>query len=137
FEDIVEKYDSLPDHIRDNILFTGYASEDDKFTLFKHAHAFVLPSFTEGLGIQSIEAMSYGIPVVTTNIDAIPEVVGDAALLINNPYDIHEIAEALIRICNDMELRARLVAAGQNKYEDFTFKIFQKRVGASLQRIAK
>ncbi|HET6925212.1 MAG TPA: glycosyltransferase family 1 protein [Candidatus Saccharimonadales bacterium] len=137
FEEIVDKYESLPDHIRENILFTGYASEDDKFTLFKHAHAFVFPSFTEGLGVQNIEAMSYGIPVLSTNVDAIPEVAGDAALLVNNPYDVHEIADALVRICNDEALRKKLIEAGMHKYQNFTFEKFQQRVGHSLNRLGK
>ncbi len=135
FEDIVDKYDSLPAHVRDHILFTGYVSEDDKFTLFKHAHAFVFPSYYEGIGVQILEAMAYGIPVMTSNKGALPEAGGDAALYINNPYDTREIADALVRICKDTELRKTLVEKGMNRNREFSFDKFKERVSAALNSV--
>lgn len=137
FEQIAESYEALPKHIRDQILFTGYTPEDDKFTLFKHARAFVLPSFSEGLGVQNIEAMSYGIPTLSTAVGAIPEMAGDAALLVKNPYDVHEIAEALVKISTDDDLRAKLIEKGKDRYKHFTFAKFQQRVSESLSKLTK
>ncbi len=76
--------------------------------------------------------MSYGIPVLTTRRGALPEAAGDAALYIENPYDIHEIAAGLIKITNDTAFRAGLVDRGKHKYQDFTFNKFKHRVAQAL-----
>ncbi len=135
FEQLIDKYEALPQHIQNNVLFTGFVSEEDKFTLFKNARAFVFPSFYEGIGIPVIEAMSYGIPVLTTRTGALPEAAGNGAFYIENPYDVQEIAHGLIRITKDENLRKQLVSNGSSIHKDFTFSKFKQRVGKSLQRI--
>lgn len=135
FEQLKVKYKALPAHIRKNIIFTGFISEDDKFTLFKNARAFVFPSFYEGIGVIVIEAVSYGLPVLTSRRGALPEAAGDAALYIENPYDVHEIAEGLVKISFDEKLRKNLSAASKDVAHNFTFELFKERVANALKTI--
>lgn len=137
FEDIVDRYESLPDHIRNQVLFTGFVSEEDKFTLFKNARAFVFPSFYEGIGLPVIEAMSYGIPVLTTRKGALPEAAGEAALYVENPYDIPEISEGLVHISNDTVLREKLATLGKDKHKDFSFAKFKEHVSKALSLLER
>ncbi|HEV2412534.1 MAG TPA: glycosyltransferase family 1 protein [Candidatus Saccharimonadales bacterium] len=136
-EDIVEIYESLPGHIQDNVLFTGFISEEDKFTLYKNALIFTFPSFSEGFSITVLEAMSYGIPVLTSRGGALPETAADAALYVENPYDIHEIAEKMVELANNRALRTRLSELGRERQRQFTFKHFKDKVGDSLKRLEK
>jgi glycosyltransferase involved in cell wall biosynthesis len=72
--------------LRDKIRFPGYITSSDLPTVYNLAEAFVFPSFYEGFGLPVLEAMACGIPVVTSNVSSVPEVAGDAAVLIN-PFD--------------------------------------------------
>ena len=83
---------------KEDIIFTGYVSEQELSNLYKNAELFILPSLYEGFGFPILEAMSYGIPVITSNISSMPEIAGNAALLINNPSDPNEIAEAMRKL---------------------------------------
>lgn len=137
YKTIMAKYKSLPSHIRDNIIMTGYVSESDKFTLFKYANAFVFPSFYEGIGLQIVEALSYHLPVLTSQVGALVEAAGNAALYVKNPYNVHEIAEGLVRIVNDTALREQLVTAGDKQCIQFTFDKFQDRVTHALDKLKR
>ena len=105
----------------EDIIFLGYVSKKEKEILYSLASAFVYPSFYEGFGFPPLEAMSYGLPVVCSNISSLPEVVGDGALLIN-PYKTEEIAEALGLILNDRDIRAHFAARGYERAKLFTWE---------------
>jgi glycosyltransferase involved in cell wall biosynthesis len=94
-----------------DIIFTGYLSEQDTPVLMKGAHAFVFPSIYEGFGMPPLEAMACGTPVITSNVASLPEVVGDAALLVN-PFSVESIAEAIGKIIQDECLRTSLSQKG-------------------------
>src|SRR5919199_5790595 len=79
----------------DNVVFTGQFREEDKAPLLSAATVFVFPSLYEGFGIPVLEAMACGTPVVTSNLSALPEVAGDAGLLVD-PYDADAICDALV-----------------------------------------
>lgn len=98
----------------------GYVPASDREALFKGAQALVLPSFDEGFGIPALEAMSAGVPVVVSNRGALPEVVGDAGLLID-PDDTESLAAALERIIGDSELRAACARRGLERARQFTW----------------
>lgn len=85
-------HDDHPD-----IVFTGFIDEDDKAAVIKHARAFMYPSFFEGFGIPLLEAMKCGTPVITSNTSSMPEVIGNAGLLIN-PNFPDAIADAMEKI---------------------------------------
>ena len=88
--------------------------------LFNAARIYFHPSYYEGFGIPLLEAMVVGTPVVTSNISAMPEVVGSAAILAS-PADPSSLAEALRQVDGDEVLRQRLVAAGHRRHQEFTW----------------
>lgn len=93
------------------VRFAGYVAPEDLPALFGAATAFVFPSLFEGFGLPPLEAMVCGAPVVCSDAASLPEVVGDAALLID-PLSPDDLAAALRRLLDDADLRARLRAAG-------------------------
>jgi glycosyltransferase involved in cell wall biosynthesis len=89
------------------ILFTGRVADADLAALYSGARAFVFPSLGEGFGLPPLEAMRCGTPVVCSSAPALPEVVGDAALLVD-PLDVEALIAALRDVINDDALVARL-----------------------------
>jgi glycosyltransferase involved in cell wall biosynthesis len=76
------------------------------------ADAFVFPSFAEGFGMPNVEAMACGCPVITTPGFAIREIVGDAAYIVEDPYDAVALSEAMHRVISNGQLRAHLIERG-------------------------
>ena len=107
--------------LEDAVRFVGYVAPQDLSALYGAATAFVYPSLFEGFGLPPLEAMACGTPVVTSNISSLPEVVGDAALLIN-PRSASDLAAALRRLLDDDELRLRLRAAGPRRAALFSWE---------------
>lgn len=137
FEKIYEKYESLDKSVQKNILFTGYISESDKYTLLKHARAMVWPSVYEGIGLPIIEAFANDLPVLTSRRGAIPEAGGEAALYVENPYDVGEIVEKMKQIVHDEELRKKLAAHADAQVAKFTPAKFQKRFLRAISPLIK
>ncbi|MCI5157275.1 MAG: glycosyltransferase family 1 protein [Candidatus Electrothrix sp. AUS1_2] len=108
--------------IKNNIVFTGYISDDELYTLYKKSVAFVFPSIYEGFGIPIIEAMALGTPVITTSDGgATKEVAGEAALFFKK-YDDDELAEKMNIIASDEKIREQLIKSGKQRAENFTWK---------------
>jgi glycosyltransferase involved in cell wall biosynthesis len=107
---------------RENIIFTGYVPEKELPALYSDARCFVYPSYFEGFGIPALEAMRCGTPTITSNRTCFPEVVGDAALMVD-PFDEAAIAAGLLRILSDKQLREELMAKGLNRAAQFDWKI--------------
>ena len=105
----------------DDVILTGYASDQDLPKLYRQATAFVYPSLFEGFGLPPVEAMACGTPVVTSNVSSLPEVTGDAALLVD-PLDQSSIESALLKIVGDEALRARLREQGIQQAKRFTWR---------------
>lgn len=97
--------------IESDVIFTSYVAAADLPALYSGASVFVFASFFEGFGSPPLEAMACGVPVVASKRPAFPEVLGDAALLID-PTEPREIARAIERIVHDAQLRAQLIARG-------------------------
>jgi glycosyltransferase involved in cell wall biosynthesis len=98
-------------NIEDRVIKTGWIGEEDLPCLYASADAFIFPSFYEGFGIAPLQAMASGVPVVASRVSSIPEVVGDAALLIN-PHDVNDLSAAMERIIVDRQLRDQLISRG-------------------------
>ncbi len=94
-----------------DIILTGYVPEADLPALYTGALCFVYPSYFEGFGLPPLEAMQCGAPVIAGNRTSLPEVVGDAGLLVD-PFDEHAFTSALARLLDDAPLRAALRAKG-------------------------
>jgi glycosyltransferase involved in cell wall biosynthesis len=97
--------------LADQVVLVGYVPDDDLPTLYRNATVFVYPSLYEGFGLPPLEAMACGTPVITSNVSSIPEVVGDAGILID-PYNTTEIARAIASVLNNEELRESLRTSG-------------------------
>jgi glycosyltransferase involved in cell wall biosynthesis len=103
-----------------HVEYRGYVPAAEREALFKGAQAFVLPSFDEGFGIPALEAMSAGVPVVVSNRGALPEVVGDAGLLVD-PDDVESLTAALDRLIGDPTLRASCARRGLERARPFSW----------------
>lgn len=112
---------NVSENIRDKILFTGYVEDQDLPCLYTLAKLFVLPSYYEGFGIPLLEAMSCGTPVITSNISSMPEITGNAALLVN-PNHPNDIAEAITKILTDKELYLSLQEKARQRASMFSWK---------------
>ncbi len=112
--------DSLAIPAAERVVRTGYVSPEVRAALLSSASAFVYPSLYEGFGFPPLEAMHAGVPVVATRGGAIPEVVGDAALLVD-PGDADGLAEAMIAAVTDEAVRSRLVASGRKRLACFSW----------------
>ena len=87
-----------------DIIFISYASQNDLLFLYNAAELFIFPSFYESFGLPPLEAMACGTPVITSSRGAIPEVVGNAAYLIN-PRKGEDLKEAITKLLNDQSLK--------------------------------
>lgn len=103
-----------------NIYLTGFIDEEDKALLYQHALAFLYPSFYEGFGLPILEAMQCGTPVITSNATAMPEVAGQAALLVN-PNDPKELKNAIHELYRDEALRENLSKKGFQQAAKFSW----------------
>jgi glycosyltransferase involved in cell wall biosynthesis len=118
----VHRY-KLHKHVR----FFGFVPESTLAVLYRLATVFVFPSLYEGFGLPPLEAMASGTPVVTSNVSSLPEVVGDAALLID-PYDAAAIAQGLRQALTDESLRTALIARGLERAKGFSWETSVRRV---------
>jgi glycosyltransferase involved in cell wall biosynthesis len=125
----------LPGGVRARVVLTGYVSEQQKVALLTGATALVYPSLYEGFGLPVLEAMSCGTPVVTSNVSALPEVAGEAALLID-PRHPDEIAAGMQRLLEDEALRASLAGAGRVRAAAFRWEETADRTSAVLHSAA-
>jgi glycosyltransferase involved in cell wall biosynthesis len=91
-------------NLENSIIFTGRLSEEELLALYQAADLFIDPSLYEGFGLQVVEAMACGIPVITSNLTSLPEIVGDAAILVN-PTDIDSLTSAMVRVLTDSRLQ--------------------------------
>jgi len=107
--------------IEDKVIFTGYVPNEDLVLFYNCADLFVYPSFYEGFGIPVLEAMSCGTPVITSNISSLPEVAGDAAILVD-PKSVEEIANAMYKVLVDVNLREEMIEKGLKQAAQFSWK---------------
>jgi len=106
-----------------------YVRPSTLITLIRGARAVVFPSLYEGFGLPVLEAMTLGTPVVTSREASLPEIAGDASLLVD-PYDADDIARAITTIVNDADLRAELSRRGRLQATKFTVERYRERVDA-------
>jgi glycosyltransferase involved in cell wall biosynthesis len=114
--------------------FTGPVPEEKLPSLYRGAEALVFPSLYEGFGLPLLEAMACGIPVLTANTTALPEVAGGAAVLVD-PTSVELIAEAMERIVSDTSLRQRLKEDGIVRAAQFSWTKTVSRVREVLVEI--
>jgi len=115
-----------------DIRVTGYISDDEWSELLAHAMVYAYPSPYEGFGLPALEAMAAGVPVISSNRAALPEVCGDAALYFD-PMDVDAMAASLIAILSDSNLRSKLIASGTENLKRFSWETAARQTLAVYQ----
>ena len=118
YDDLFQLANSLNSQ---DIVFTGYIDETEKSIFLAGADFFVYPSLYEGFGVPILEALSFSLPTITSNLSSMPEVAGDAALLIN-PNSEEEMLAAFLKFATDKELRDIIVSKCKPQVEKFSWR---------------
>lgn len=126
-ENLTCKIDSLK--LNGEVLLTGYAPYDDLPYLYSGADLFVYPSVYEGFGLPPLEAMRCGTPVITGDRSSLPEVVGDAGIMVD-PYKPEAFADAISRVLADESLRMEMARKGLDQSQKFTWETTARQVDA-------
>ncbi|MCK4588700.1 glycosyltransferase family 4 protein, partial [Candidatus Woesebacteria bacterium] len=132
YESIFEKTNKLG--LKDSVIFTGFIPEEDKPALIAGAKVFALPSFWEGFGMDALNAMACGIPVVVSKIEAFREVVGEAGALVD-PYDVGSIAENIEKVFSMSKIEYnKLVDRGLAQAKKFSWEKTARKTLAILEK---
>ena len=124
-----------------HVEYVGYVAPDAREALFKGARLFVLPSFEEGFGLPALEAMSAGVPVVASNRGSLPELVGDAGLLID-PDEPESVTTAMLTLLTDAAVHAECARRGLERSRRFTWtqtardvrRAYEQAIAARVER---
>jgi len=125
----VARIDQL--HLRGRVIFLPLDSTEALAEAYRGASGFLFPSLYEGFGLPPLEAMACGVPVLTSNVCSLPEVVGHAAVLVN-PLDVEDIAQGIRQIALDFELGARLRQCGIQQAKKFSWEETAKRTANAI-----
>jgi len=117
------------------VRFLGYLPEETLAVMYRLAGVFVFPSLYEGFGLPPLEAMASGTPVVTSNVSSLPEVAGNAAVLVD-PYDPDAIADGIERVLTDDKLRRDLRAKGLARARQFSWETSVRRVREIYEQVS-
>lgn len=129
-------FDTLKNPVlRDRVHLLGYVTDAQLRALYARASLYVHPSLYEGFGLTVLEAMASGTPVITANRTSLPEVAGEAALLID-PRDTKRLAEAMGHLCQDSELAVRLSRKGIERARCFDWRDCARKVGAVYDEVS-
>lgn len=119
---------------KEKIIFTGRLSDEEAGKLMGSATALILVSLYEGFGVPIVEAMQCGVPVITSNVSAMPEVAHDAAMLVN-PFSVDDIAQAMLKIVDDENNRKCLIEKGLKRVQSFSWDISAKKTWKVIEKI--
>jgi glycosyltransferase involved in cell wall biosynthesis len=120
--------------LENKVRFLGRVTELELITLYSMADVFVFPSFFEGFGVPLVEAMACGAPVITSNTSSLPEVAGDAAILID-PHNTVQIARAMLQVLESDQLRDELQKKGYARAQYFTWPKSASKMLSVYQRL--
>jgi glycosyltransferase involved in cell wall biosynthesis len=118
------------------LIFTGYVPQEDLVALYNAADLFVYPSLFEGFGLPPLEALACGTPVIAANTAALPEVVGEAGVLVD-PREVDGLAAAMARVLGDEALRQRLRVQGPERAARFSWDATARTIVDAYRRAAK
>ncbi|MCL5960394.1 MAG: glycosyltransferase family 4 protein [Chloroflexi bacterium] len=133
WDDVFRKVRDL--NLDDDVVFAGYVPEADLPALYNLADLFVYPSLYEGFGLPVAEAMACGTPVVTSNTSSLPEIVGEAGLMVA-PTEVEALADSIERALTDAALRDRMRVAGLAQSAKFTWQKAAKSLVGVYQKAA-
>lgn len=121
---------------KDRIITTGYVSDEELTRLYSQAVCFVYPSLYEGFGIPVLEAMSSGVPVITSKVSSLPEAGGEAVYYIN-PYNIDDIRKALIEVTKNENVRNKLIKRGFQQVKKFSWIKSARKLNLLYEQLVK
>jgi glycosyltransferase involved in cell wall biosynthesis len=121
---------------KDEIILPGYLSTDDAVEYMQAAFALVYPSLFEGFGVPVLEALHCEIPVITSNVSSLPEVVGEAGILVD-PNSEKDIATAMQKLTNDTALRNQLIENGKIQKNKFSWDKSAETIYSELKKLLK
>src|SRR5205823_837270 len=122
--------------MQNDVRFLGFVPIETLRIFYDVAQIFIFPSLYEGFGLPPLEAMAHGTPVVTSNTSSLPEVVGNAAVLVN-PDNVFEIMRALHRVLLDQGLRDKLKLRGYEQAKRFSWDASARQIHRVYQEIAE
>ena len=122
--------------VEDVVRFIGRVAEEDKVALYQQARAFLYPTLYEGFGLPALEALACGVPVVGSNASSVPEIVGDAGILID-PQDARAMAGALIAVCTDDALHDELSERALKQAAKFSWERCARETVAAYESIMR
>jgi glycosyltransferase involved in cell wall biosynthesis len=120
YESIFAELTGNDEAVRSRITFTGRVDDEDMAVLYSGAVAFVFPSLFEGFGLPPLEAMQCGVPVITSNTSSLPEVVGDAGIMVD-PQDGDALCQAMLKLASDGNLRASMSQNSLQQAKQFSW----------------
>lgn len=121
--------------IENKVIFLDFVKREDLGVLYKNAKFLVLPSLYEGFGIPVVEAMSLSLPVVVSNISSLPEIVGEAGILVD-PYEIDSIVQGMEKALNlDQNERNRIIEKGKEQSKIFSWDLCVKKTLQVLEEV--
>ena len=127
----IDKYQQITRDlgIEKRVQILSSLNDEDVVALYNGCRCFVFPSLYEGFGLPILEAMQCGVPVITSNVSACPEVAGDSAILVD-PNNVGQIASAMDQVCSDDTLRKQLIEKGQQRAKHFGWDKFAQEMKA-------
>ncbi|MBP9719241.1 MAG: glycosyltransferase family 4 protein [Candidatus Levybacteria bacterium] len=121
--------------VEKEVIFLSYVDDKALASFYTHAVCYVLPSLYEGFGLPVLEAMSYGCPVITSNVSSLPEAGGDAALYVN-PLDIDDIASQMTNVIDNKSVRVAMIEKGKQQVKKFSWEKTAKETLSVLEQVA-
>jgi glycosyltransferase involved in cell wall biosynthesis len=122
--------------VQNDVRFLGFVPIEILRTFYDQAKIFVFPSLYEGFGLPPLEAMAHGTPVVTSNVSSLPEVVGNAAVLVH-PENVFEIMRALHRVLLDQPLREKMKERGYRQATKFSWEVSVRRMMEAYREVVR
>lgn len=119
YKDIFDTIDEL--NLQKDVIFTGFVSDENLPALYNAADLFVYPSIYEGFGLPPLEAMACGTPVITSNTSSLPEIVGDAGIMVD-PHNIDRMADAMYEVLTNKGLKADMIKKGLERSKIFSWE---------------
>ncbi len=128
YQRLQKQFSSLP-----GLIFTDFVSDEELASLYQRAALYVFPSLGEGFGLPPLEAMSYGLPVVSSQATCLPEILGRAAVYFN-PEDIEDMAEKIKQVLKDKKIQERLISQGFEKIKEYHWSKMAQEALAVYQK---
>jgi glycosyltransferase involved in cell wall biosynthesis len=120
--------------VRDSVILAGQVADEDLPAIYNLAECFAYPSWYEGFGLPPLEAMACGVPVICANNSSLPEVVGDAGLLVDSSDD-EGLARAMLQVTSQEDLRSTMAAQGKARAKSFSWQTTAERTHEVYQEV--